>query len=165
VASHLRADLALDALEMGIWSRASNLKGLVHHSDAGVQYLAIRYTERLGAEGAVSSVGSVGDSYDNALAESVIGLYKSELITARGPWRTVEDVELATLAWVHWFNHDRLLWPIDGVPPAEFEARWQEANARMTTGASRSDDHGLGGSKGASRTDAREHLPEPTTPN
>ncbi len=97
VASHLRAELALDALEMGIWSRSANLKGLVHHSDAGGQYLAIRYTERLGAEGAVSSVGSVGDSYDNALAESVIGLYKAELITARGPWRTVEDVELATL--------------------------------------------------------------------
>jgi len=129
------------------------------------QYLAIRYTERLGAEGAVSSVGSVGDSYDNALAESVIGLYKSELITARGPWRTVEDVELATLAWVHWFNHDRLLWPIGGVPPAEFEARWLEANTCTTTGASRSDDLVSGGINSAHQTEPEEHLPELTTPN
>ncbi len=79
-------------------------------------------------------MGSVGDWFDNALAESVIGLYKAELVTARGPWRTVEDVELATLAWVHWFNHDRLLWPIGGVSPAEFEARWVEANTSTTTG-------------------------------
>jgi putative transposase len=145
VATTLRADLALDALEMAIWSRAGDLGGLVHHSDCGVQYLAIRYTERLAAEGAVASVGSVGDSYDNALAESVIGLYKSELITARGPWRSAHDVEVATLAWVHWWNHTRLLWPIGGVPPAEFEAEWPKANACTTTGATRSDDLGLGG--------------------
>lgn len=86
-----------------------------------MQYLAICYTERLAAEGAVASVGSKGDSFDNALAESVIGLYKSELITLRGPWRTVDDVELATLAWVDWWNNRRLLWPIGGVPPREFE--------------------------------------------
>jgi putative transposase len=134
VASHLRAELALDALEMAIWSRASSLEGLVHHSDAGGQYLAIRYTERLAAEQAVTSVGSVGDSFDNALAESIIGLYKSELITARGPWRTVEDVELATLAWVDWFNHRRLMWPIGGVPPAEFEAHWLRTSENQPTG-------------------------------
>ena len=118
----LRASLALDALEMAIWSRSEPLEGLVHHSDRGVQYLAIVYTERLAAEGAVTSVGSRGDSYDNALAESVIGLYKSELIFNRGPWRTVEDVELATLAWVHWWNTARLHSAIGNVPPAEFEA-------------------------------------------
>jgi len=101
VSSSLRAELALDALEMAIWSRRSaDLAGLVHHSDRGVQYLAIRYTERLADEGAVTSVGSKGDSYDNALAESVNGLYKTELIRARGPWRTADAVELETAAWV-----------------------------------------------------------------
>jgi putative transposase len=122
VANHLRADLALDALEMAIWSRTQTLEGLVHHSDRGVQYLSIRYTERLAAEGAVTSVGSRGDSYDNAMAESIIGLYKSELITMRGPWHSVDDVELATLSWVHWWNTTRLHSAIGGIPPAEFEA-------------------------------------------
>jgi putative transposase len=127
VAATLAAELPLDTLEMAISSRAAVLAGLVHHSDRGVQYLAIRYTERLAAEGAVTSVGSRGDSFDNAMAESIIGLYKSELITLRGPWRTVEDVELATLAWVDWFNTRRLMWPLGGVPPAEFEATWLQA--------------------------------------
>jgi putative transposase len=105
VSNTLRADLALDALEMAIWTRkAEHLTGLVHHSDRGVQYLSIVYTERLAEAGAVTSVGSRGDSYDNALAETVIGLYKAELITMQGPWRTIEDVELATLGWVHWWN-------------------------------------------------------------
>ena len=123
VANTLRADLALDALEMAIWSRRQDdLSGLVHHSDRGVQYLSIRYTERLAAEGAVASVGSRGDSYDNAMAESIIGLYKSELITMRGPWRSVDDVELATLGWVHWWNTTRLHSAIGDVPPTEFEA-------------------------------------------
>ena len=122
VATTLRASLALDALEMAIWSRHESLDGLVHHSDRGVQYLSIVYTERMAAEGAVTSVGSRGDSYDNAMAESVIGLYKSELIFNRGPWRTVEDVELATLAWVHWWNTTRLHSAIGNMPPAEFEA-------------------------------------------
>ena len=122
VANHLRADLALDALEMAIWSRTQSLEGLIHHSDRGVQYLSIRYTERLAAEGAVTSVGSRGDSYDNAMAESIIGLYKCELITMRGPWRTVDDVELATLSWVHWWNSTRLHSAIGDVPPDEFEA-------------------------------------------
>ncbi len=107
---------------MAIWSRKERLDGLVHHSDRGSQYLSIVYTERLAEERAVTSVGSRGDSYDNALAESVIGLYKSELIFNRGPWRTVEDVELATLGWVHWWNTSRLHSAIGNVPPAEFEA-------------------------------------------
>jgi putative transposase len=122
VANTLRTDLGLDALEMAIWSRQHSLAGLVHHSDRGVQYLSIRYTERLAAEGAVTSVGSRGDSYDNAMAESIIGLYKSELITMRGPWRTVDDVELATLSWVHWWNTARLHSAISHLPPDEFEA-------------------------------------------
>ena len=122
VASTLRAALALDALEMAIWSRDQRLDGLIHHSDRGVQYLSIRYSERLAAEGAVASVGSRGDSYDNAMAESIIGLYKSELITARGPWRNVDDVELATLSWVHWWNTTRLHSAIGYLPPDEFEA-------------------------------------------
>ena len=122
VATTLRTDLALDALEMAIWSRTETLAGLVHHSDRGVQYLSIRYTERLAAEGAVTSVGSRGDSYDNAMAESIIGLYKSELITMRGPWRSVDDVELATLCWVHWWNTTRLHSAIGHLPPDEFEA-------------------------------------------
>ncbi len=118
----LRTDLVLDALEMAIWQRRSDLDGLVHHSDRGSQYLAIRYTERLAEAGAVTSVGSRGDSYDNALAETIIGLYKTELIRRRGPWRGIDDVEYATLEWVDWFNHRRLLEPIGHVPPAEFEA-------------------------------------------
>jgi putative transposase len=121
----LRTDLALDALEMAIWRRQAQLEGLVHHSDRGSQYLAIRYTERLAEAGAVTSVGSVGDSYDNALAETIIGLYKTELIHRRGPWKGIDDLEYATLEWVDWFNHRRLLEPIGYVPPAEFEAAFQ----------------------------------------
>jgi putative transposase len=124
----LRADLALDALEMAIWVRR-DLDGLVHHSDRGGQYLAIRYTERLGEQGAVNSVGSKGDSYDNALAETIIGLYKTELIRRRGPWKGIDDVEYATLEWVDWFNHRRLLEPIGYVPPAEFEAAYWSKEA------------------------------------
>ncbi len=135
VSTTLRADLAIDALEMAIWSRTQSLEGLVHHSDRGKQYLSIRYTERLADEGAVTSVGSVGDSYDNAMAESVIGLYKSELVTMRGPWRSVDDVEVATLAWADWWNHARILWPIGGVPPAEFEANWLAAPENRPTGS------------------------------
>jgi putative transposase len=138
VSTTLRADLALDALEMAIWTRQSeNLDGLVHHSDRGVQYLSIVYTERLAEEGAVVSVGSRGDSYDNAMAESIIGLYKCELIhnERQGPWRTVEDVELATLGWVHWWNTSRLLEPIGNVPPAEFEANWRDERENRPTGA------------------------------
>jgi putative transposase len=118
----LRTDLALDALEMALWTRRKeDLGGVIHHSDRGVQYLSIRYTERLAEAGAVTSVGSKGDSYDNALAETIIGLYKTELIRKRGPWRNLDDVEYATLEWVDWFNHRRLLEPIGYVPPAELE--------------------------------------------
>jgi putative transposase len=122
LASHLRTDLALDALEMAIWRRDTQLDGLVHHSDRGGQYLAIRYTDRLADAGAVCSVGSRGDSYDNALAESTIGLYKTELIRRRGPWRGLDDLELATLEWVDWYNHRRLHGALDHVPPVEYEA-------------------------------------------
>jgi len=120
VAKSMRTDLVLDALEQALWSRAGTA-GLVHHSDRGSQYLSIRYTERLAEAGIDSSVGSVGDSYDNALAETINGLYKTEVIRRRGPWRTVEDVEYATLEWVDWFNHRRLLEPIGNVPPVELE--------------------------------------------
>jgi putative transposase len=120
----LRTDLALDALEMAIWRRRGELEGLVHHSDRGVQYLAIRYTKRLAEAGAVTSVGSRGDSYDNALAETIIGLYKTELIRRGGPWKGIDDVEYATLEWVDWFNHRRLMEPIGNVPPVEFEAAY-----------------------------------------
>jgi putative transposase len=120
-ASHLRTDLALDALEMGLWRRKADVAGLVHHSDRGVQYLSIRYTERLAEAGAVTSVGSRGDAYDNAMAESVIGLFKTELIRKQGPWKNLDGVEFATLEWVDWFNHRRLLEPIGHAPPAEFE--------------------------------------------
>jgi putative transposase len=130
----LRTDLALDALEMAIWQRHGGLEGLVHHSDRGSQYLAIRYTERLAEAGAVTSVGSRGDSFDNALAETIIGLYKAELIRRRGPWKGLDEVEYATLEWVDWFNHRRLLEPIGHVPPAEFEAtgRHREDPSRTT---------------------------------
>jgi len=124
-ARSLGTDLALDALELAIWRRQGQLEGLVHHSDRGGQYLAIRYTERLAEAGAVTSVGSVGDSYDNALAETIIGLYKTELIRRRGPWKGIDQVEYATLEWVDWFNHRRLLEPIGHLPPAEFEAAFQ----------------------------------------
>jgi putative transposase len=127
VSSSLRAELALDALEMAIWSRRSDdLAGLVHHSDRGVQYLSIRYTERLADEGAVTSVGSRGDSYDNALAETVNGLYKTELIRRQGPWRTADQVELATAAWVAWWNDQRLHSACGDIPPAEFEAAYHQ---------------------------------------
>jgi putative transposase len=134
-ARSLRTDLALDALEMAIWRRQAQLEGLVHHSDRGSQYLAIRYTERLAEAGAVTSVGSRGDSFDNALAETIIGLYKTELIRRRGPWKDLDEVEYATLEWVDWFNHRRLLEPIGHIPPAEFEAAYhQRENPSRTAG-------------------------------
>lgn len=120
VAGSMNTDLVLDALEQAIWARAGAV-GVVHHSDRGCQYLSIRYSERLAEAGAVPSVGSVGDSYDNALAETIIGLYKAEVIHRRGPWRHPDAVGYATLEWVDWFNHRRLLEPIGYLPPAEFE--------------------------------------------
>jgi putative transposase len=126
----LRTDLALDALEQAVCDRCHDDTGdLVHHSDRGTQYLSIRYTERLADAGIEWSVGSRGDAYDNALAESVIGLFKTEVIRRRGPWRGLEAVEFATLDWVDWFNHRRLLEPIGYVPPAEYEARYYEQAA------------------------------------
>ena len=130
VSSSLRTDFVLDALEQAIYARCDDTVGdLVHHSDRGSQYLAMRYTERLADAGIEPSVGSRGDSYDNALAESVIGLFKAEVIRRKGPWRTLEAVECATLTWVDWFNHRRLLAPIGYVPPAEYEARYHEQAA------------------------------------
>jgi putative transposase len=124
-AASLRTDLALDALEQAIYDRCDTDTGdLVHHSDRGTQYLSIRYTERLADAGIELSVGSRGDAYDNALAETVIGLFKTEIIRRRGPWRSLEAVEFATLEWVDWFNHRRLLEPIGYLPPAEYEARY-----------------------------------------
>jgi len=117
---------------MAIWSRgSSDLKGLVHHSDRGVQYLAIRYTERLADAGAVCSVGSRGDSYDNALAESVIGLYKTEVVRKQRPWRSFEQLELATARWVEWYNNRRLHSSIGDVPPAEFESTYYRECAAL----------------------------------
>jgi putative transposase len=125
VSRSLQADVALDALEMAIWRRQRHdLTGLVHHSDRGSQYTAIRYTDRLEEIGAMRSVGSRGDSYDNALAENVNGLYKAEVIHRQGPWRSLEHVELASAAWVQWWNERRLHSAIGHIPPAEFEGRY-----------------------------------------
>jgi transposase InsO family protein len=119
------ASFVLDALEQALHDRCPvQGGGLIHHSDRGVQYLSIKYTERLAEAGIEPSVGSVGDSYDNALAETINGLYKTEVIRRRGPWRSFEAVEFATLEWVDWFNNRRLLEPIGNVPPAEAEARF-----------------------------------------
>jgi putative transposase len=128
--SSMRTDLALDALEQAIYERCTrDTRDLVHHSDRGAQYLSIRYTERLAAAGIELSVGSRGDAFDNALAETVIGLFKTEVIRPRGPWRSLEAVEFATLAWVDWFNTRRLLEPIGYMPPAEYEARYYQQAA------------------------------------
>jgi transposase InsO family protein len=136
VSNSLRSDLALDALEQALYERAPDAaQGIVHHSDRGSQYLSIRYTERLKEAGLEPSVGSVGDSYDNALAESIIGLYKTELIRRAGPWRDLEAVEFATLKWVHWFNHRRLLEPIGNIPPAEKEAAYYRAKTESAVTA------------------------------
>ena len=121
----MRTDFVLDALEQALHSRQSERNGtLVHHSDRGSQYVSIRYSERLAEAGIEPSVGSRGDSYDNALAETINGLYKAELIHRRAPWKTMAAVELATLEWVAWFNHHRLLEPIGYIPPAEAEANY-----------------------------------------
>jgi len=126
VAAHMRTDMVLDALEMARWQRGTILEGLVAHSDAGSQFTSIRYGERLAELNALPSIGSIGDSYDNALAESTNSLYKAELIRGpdQGPWRTIEDVELATLAWVHWFNTDRIHGYLNDDSPDEFEAAY-----------------------------------------
>ena len=127
VSNSLQTDIALDALEQALWTRQINREtGLIHHSDRGSQYLAIRYADRLLEVGISPSVGSVGDSYDNALAETINGLYKTEVIRRQGPWRTIDDVEFATLTWVDWFNNRRLLESIGNMPPVEKEAAYYE---------------------------------------
>ena len=134
VARSMPTELVLDALEQALWSR-SGAVGVVHHRDRGSQYLSIRYSERLAEAGIEPSVGSVGDSYDNALAETIIGLFKTEVIHHRGPWRHLEAVEYATLEWVDWFNHRRLLEPIGNVPPAELEATYYHSTSQLPMAA------------------------------
>jgi putative transposase len=129
VSHAMRTDFVLDALEQALHQRGDEIQGLVHHSDRGVQYVSMRYTERLADAGIAPSVGSRGDAYDNAVAESVIGLYKTEVIGRRDRWQTLEAVEFATLRWVDWFNHRRLLGPIGFVPPAEYEATYYQQAA------------------------------------
>jgi transposase InsO family protein len=130
------ASFVLDALEQALHERRPlRGAGLVHHSDRGVQYVSIKYTERLAEAGIEPSVGSVGDSYDNALAETINGLFKAEVIHRRGPWRSLEAVEFATLEWVDWFNHRRLLEPIGNIPPAEAEARYYEQRETLSVAA------------------------------
>jgi putative transposase len=127
----LRTDLALDALEMGIWTRSRagrDVTGLTHHSDKGIQYLAVRYTQRLAEAGAVASVGSTGDSYDNALAEAFNSLFKAELVRNRGPWKSIDDLEIAVAEYIDWFNHRRLHGEIGLVPPAELEDTYYRHN-------------------------------------
>jgi putative transposase len=120
VSRSMHTELVLDALEQALHARRPQT-GLIHHSDHGVQYLSIRYSERLSENGVQASVGSIGDSYDNAMAETIIGLFKAEVIHARGPWRSLDAVEYSTLEWVDWFNNRRLLEPLGHIPPAEFE--------------------------------------------
>jgi len=151
VSASLATDFVLDALEQAIYDRrAAGVEDLVHHSDRGTQYLSMRYTDRLTDAGLEPSVGSRGDSYDNAMAESIIGLFKTEVIQRKGPWRHLENVEFATLRWVDWFNTRRLLEPIGYVPPAEYEAQYY---AQMRAGSTGHPD---------SRCGARRH-PHPDT--
>jgi len=134
VSRSMQTDLVLDALEQAFYARQVG-EGLIHHSDRGVQYLSIRYSERLKDAGVDASVGSTGDSYDNAMAETIIGLFKTEVIHARGPWRSLDAVEYATLEWVDWFNNRRLLEPIGYVPPAEFEAEYYRQQSGLAIAA------------------------------
>ena len=120
VLRNMRTDLILDASEQALWTRGKP-KGVVHHSDRGSQYLSIKYTERLAEQGFQASVGSVGDSYDNALAETINGLYKTEVIRKDGPWKGLDELELATLSWVDWFNNKRIMRPLGDIPPREYE--------------------------------------------
>jgi transposase InsO family protein len=132
VSTSMQTDFVLDALEQALYARQPWRHGtLTHHSDRGSQYVSIRYSERLAEAGIEPSVGSTGDSYDNALAETINGLYKAELIHRRGPWKTREAVELATLEWVSWFNHHRLLEPIGYIPPIEAEANYWRQQAQL----------------------------------
>jgi len=134
VSTTMTTDFVLDALEQALYDRQpSSEDALIHHSDRGSQYVSIRYSERLAEANIAPSVGSKGDSYDNALAETINGLYKAELIHRRGPWKTREAVELATLEWASWFNHQRLMGPLGHIPPAEAEAYYYEQLNRLTS--------------------------------
>jgi len=136
LSTSLRTDLALDALEMGIWTRqreGHDVAGLTHHSDKGVQYLAVRYTQRLAEAGAVASVGSTGDSYDNALAEAFNSLFKAELVRNKGPWRNIDDLEIAVAEYIDWFNHRRLHGEIGLIPPTEHEDTYYRQNSAPAT--------------------------------
>ena len=128
----MQTDFVMDALEQALYERQPDRDSLIHHSDRGSQYVSIRYTERLAEAGIKPSVGSRGDSYDNALAETINGLYKAELIHRRAPWKTHDAVELATLNWVHWFNHDRLMESLGYIPPAEAEANFHQLSANQS---------------------------------
>jgi putative transposase len=131
--NRMPTELPLDALEMALWIRGragQSVDGLIHHSDAGSQYTAIRYAERVADAGALASIGTVGDSYDNAMAESIVGLYKNECVKIDGPFRTVEELELATLDWVHWFNENRLHSSIGYLTPIEIEEHYREMNTQ-----------------------------------
>jgi len=144
VAGHMRTTMVLDAVDMAAWNRGARIAGLRCHSDAGSQFTSVRWGERLAELGAQPSIGSVGDSFDNALAETVNGLYKTELIRgpaqAGRPWKTVDDVELATLGWVHWHNTERLHSHCGDVPPVEFETLWRDTNTRATSTGAQSDE-------------------------
>ena len=135
-ATTMRTSLVLDALEQALWTRnqagVQEFNGLIHHTDAGTQYTSIAFTERLAQAGAAPSVGSVGDAYDNALAETVIGLFKTELVKPHGPWRTVEQVEIATLEWIDWFNNRRLFQACGDIPPVELEHAHYRQHAALT---------------------------------
>jgi transposase InsO family protein len=132
VSRSMQTDFVMDALEQALYERQPDRDSLIHHSDRGSQYVSIRYTERLAEAGIKPSVGSRGDSYDNALAETINGLYKAELIHRRAPWKTRDAVELATLNWVHWFNHDRLMESLGYIPPAEAEANFLQLSASQS---------------------------------
>ena len=137
VAGHMRTELPLEALELAVWTRQrSRLDGLIAHTDAGSQYLAVRYTDALSAAGATASVGSVGDSYDNALAESTIGQLKTELIKRHGPWRTIEQLEFALFEYIDWWNHRRLHGQLGMIPPAEAEATYYGQAGHVETAGS-----------------------------
>ena len=133
IADHLRTDLVLDALEMAIWRRDLTAGGLIHHSDAGSQYTSIRYSDRLAEAGIAASIGSVGDSYDNAMAEALNGTFKAELVKLHGPWRTRQQLEIAIIEWVDWYNAIRLQGEIGDLPPFEYEANWYRLNTLALT--------------------------------
>jgi putative transposase len=171
VSASLRTDFVLDALEQAIYERrGAGVEDLVHHSDRGTQYLSMRYTERLADAAIAPSIGSRGDSYDNALAESIIGLFKTEVIQRKGPWRHLEAVEFATLEWVDWVNTRRLLEPIGYVPPAEYEAQYYALAPRGGARRHPDPDNELDGTAAERpqyfhRTLNHGELTEPVTPN